>query len=97
MAGYNQKLQKPPHVIFRVVEGAVVILNTKSNLYYVLDNIGAVVWQLLLAGKSKDEVSESIRKRYEVALKDTVKKDIEELIDDMLKEGLLETRKSQRR
>jgi hypothetical protein len=91
--GQRIRYRKPRHILFRIVQGDVIILNTETDTYYALENVGARIWHQLLKGKSIQLIIKEIQKEYNLRTEKRVKKDTMDLVKDLLKEGLLEPRK----
>ena len=85
-----KKIKKPAYVLYRLVENDIIILNAKSNLYYSLDKIGAMIWQLLMQGKTIDEIVDLIKNKYALSKRDKVRQDVGEIFGNFVKEGLVE-------
>jgi hypothetical protein len=68
----------------------VIILNSNSEIYYGLDNVGALIWKELLRGRAPKEIVERICKEYSVKRPKDVEKDLKHLLKELLSEGLLE-------
>jgi hypothetical protein len=80
----------PACVSFTFVEQDVlVLLNTKTNKYYSLEEIGARLWELLNAGKSLQAGYQVILSEYEVDPAQ-LEKDLLELISHLQENGLVE-------
>lgn len=71
------------------VDQDVVLLNTHSNKYFALDEVGAQFWDLLRDGKQVNHAYKELLKEYEVA-SDQLEKDILELLDALMENGLVE-------
>ena len=80
----------PSDVLFRVLDGEAVILNLRSGIYFGLDTIGTRMWQLIRDHSSSTQIISILLDEYEVA-KDQLEKDLEQLIEDLLGKGLIET------
>ena len=82
-------LRIPAKVAFGFVEQEAVLLNKRTNQYYRLDEVGARFWSLLRDGKSPRESHQVLLEEYEV---DPIQleQDLLELVDDLIKHGLLE-------
>ena len=85
----NAKFVIPENVLAREVEGELVVLNLETDQYYGLDETGTVMWTLLTSHSSIDEVFEKLVSKYDASA-EVIGKDLESLIDGLLKEGLLE-------
>jgi len=71
-----------PNLIWRVVDGEAILLDTVTGYHFSLDPIGTDVWQSLQAGQSLDEIVSRIAKSYgtdEV----TVRADVAELMSEL--------------
>ncbi len=54
-------------VVFQNLQGELVLLHLKTNVYCGLDSIGTRIWQFLEEGKSLGEVVQLLLDEYEVA------------------------------
>ena len=79
----------PSSVLFTTVDEDVVLLNTRSNMYYALDEVGARFWNLLSAGRTLREAHRSLLEEYEVE-SNQLEQDLLELLTDLQKNGLVE-------
>ncbi|GAB2768506.1 hypothetical protein GCM10027275_08880 [Rhabdobacter roseus] len=87
---HDKKFRLSTQQIASTVAGEVVILNHEKGVYYGLDEVGAAVWDALEAEpQTVAELCNLIMQEYEVDT-DTCQQDIEALLQDLLKEGLLE-------
>ena len=53
-------------VVFRDLEGEVVLLNLKAGVYFGLDPIGTRIWHLMQEHPSLQEVLDAMVEEYEV-------------------------------
>jgi hypothetical protein len=65
------------------------ILGMKNSVYYGLNPVGASVWRLLRKPRSIAEIREAIVSEYEVT-PDRAESDLIKLLEQMLREGLVE-------
>lgn len=73
-----------------VMGNEVVILNHADGVYYGLEEVGAFVWEQIQAQPlSFDEIVEKVCENYEVE-HDICKADVEKLLDDLIREKLVE-------
>lgn len=72
------------------VEQGIAILDLNSNTYFSLDPVGASVWRLIEAPASLDRLAEGVAAEYDVS-PDDCRADIADLLNDMLKHGLVQT------
>jgi hypothetical protein len=79
----------PSHVSFTFVEGNAFLLNTRSNKYFALDEVGARLWALLKDNKGLNDVYQSLLSEYEVEPVQ-LEQDVLELVEHLLENGLVE-------
>ena len=82
-------LHIPAHVLFTTVEQEAVLLNTVTNKYYSLNEVGARVWNLLAAGKTLKEAHQALLEEFEVD-SPQLEQDILELVQHLRENGLVE-------
>lgn len=80
--------QLADNVLFQKVAEETVILEPNTGEYYTLNAIGTFMVELLQAGHSQVEVINAVLEKYH-ADQAEVTEDIEELVTQMLKQGLL--------
>jgi hypothetical protein len=86
---FDQRVSIPDSVMFRELEGEAVILDLDSESYFGLDEVGTRMWQLLTASESIREAHAALLAEFEVDA-DTLRTDMEELLDDLISKRLLE-------
>jgi len=77
-----------PHVVDDVVDDEVVIVNLNTGAYYNTEGSGCDAWRLLAAEITFGDVVTTMRARYE-ADEGVVERYLEELIDQLIAEGLM--------
>ncbi len=79
----------PAQVLYTTVGQEAVLLNTLTNKYYSLNEVGARFWNLLAEGKRLREAHRILLGEFEVeALR--LEKDLLELVERLEKNGLIE-------
>jgi hypothetical protein len=73
------------------LSGESAILNLKVGVYYGLNEVGTRVWKLIQEPKRVSELREAILEEYEVE-PHRCEADIMALLQDLLKNGLIEVR-----
>ena len=68
-----------------------VILDLKAGLYFSLDNVGAMIWQLIQKPKSVKELREAILETYEVE-PEVCERDLLALLRELATRSLVEIR-----
>ncbi len=86
---FAHRLSIPDNVMFRELEGEAVILDLDSERYFGLDAVGTRMWHLLTSCESIDQAHGALLEEFEVDA-DTLKADIEELVEDLISKHLLE-------
>ena len=76
-------------VAFRIIEGEAVLLSLEAGVYYTLNEVGRVAWELLDGRNSTDAVVSAICTEYDVE-EETARRDVDELLNDLVNEGLIE-------
>ena len=70
------------------VEGEKVILDLKEGLYYGLDPVGALIWDLIQDPASVGEVATRISEKYDVSY-DRSRRDVMSLLADLRENYLI--------
>jgi hypothetical protein len=68
-----------------------VILDMKAGLYFSLNNVGAMIWQLVQQPKSVKELREAILETFEVE-REVCERDLQALLSDLATRNLIEIR-----
>ncbi len=68
--------------------GIVVLIKNSQYNRYILNDVGAQIWKLLVEGNNKEEIINEITNKYEVD-KIKLKSDIEELINEFEEQGII--------
>lgn len=78
-----------PGVLFQALPDGAVLLDTRSEVYFGLNAVGARVWQLLPGARTLDELSAAVAAEYPDADPRRVRADVEKLVEALVAEGLL--------
>jgi hypothetical protein len=73
--------------------GESVILQLKSGIYYGLNEVGSVIWQLINEPKTVQSLYDAVLAEYEVDTQ-TCENDVQVLLRDLLEAQLIEIRES---
>jgi len=86
----NVNFGQPNNVMLREMpDGEAILLNVDTEKYFSLDKIGASVLSALINSENYDEALNNLKTRYEVDQME-LKRDMDELIENLIKNGLLE-------
>ena len=89
MLSLDAQLRIPENVLFTTVEQDVILLNTRSNQYYVLEEVGMRLWELLNQAGGVREVYQALLDEYEVSPAE-LERDLLELLEHLMENGLVE-------
>ena len=89
MLTLDATLNVPTHVLFTTVDQDAVLLNTLTNKYYTLNEVGARFWNLLSGGKTLREAHQALLEEFEVE-SPQLEQDLLELVGDLRENGLVE-------
>jgi len=89
MLTLDSTLHIPAHVLSTTVDQDAVLLNTQTNQYYGLDEVGARLWALLSENNSLKDVYKILLDEYEVS-PSQLEQDLLELLTDLLENDLVE-------
>ncbi len=79
-------------VICQSVDQGAVLLSAKDEVYYGLNPVGLQIWENLAPKlQTVDELATYLSEKYPEVAKEVIRADVEELLDDLLKQGLVET------
>lgn len=71
-------------------EGRLVLLNTATGRWYVLNRTGAAFYQELRRAADIEQATDAVAARYRAVPADRIRQDVEELVSALVKRGLIE-------
>lgn len=89
MITLDSTIRIPVTVSFTLLEQDAVLLNTRGNKYYALDEVGAELWRRLSDGLKLRTAYEELLAEYDVDA-GTLEADLLELLQALLDNGLIE-------
>lgn len=89
MLTLDAPLSLPAHVSFSVVGEDAFLLNTRTSKYYLLQEVGARLWNLLSGGQTLRQAYERLLAEYDVSAPE-LERDLLELVADLAENDLLE-------
>lgn len=89
MPTLDTALRIPAHVSFSVVGSDAFLLNTQTNKYYGLEEVGARFWQMLSENNSLRNAHRNLLREYAVPSAE-LENDLLELVAHLLENGLVE-------
>ncbi len=75
-------------VAAKVIDGEAIIINLGNGIYYSMDKVGGLIWEMLAGEHSLEEVTTTIIARYDVSC-EQAQADVERLAAELLQENLL--------
>lgn len=89
MVNLDSKITIPPEIVFRVVNGEAVILDTASSKYFGLNEVGTRMWALLSEHATVYQALERLKLEYDVDA-EQLEHDLLEFANQMATRGLME-------
>lgn len=87
---FSAHVAVPPHVLLQQVGQESVLLDLKTETYFGLDPVGTRMWEALIKAATVEAAYNDLLETYEVD-PTQLKKDLEALLDNLVRNGLLET------
>jgi Coenzyme PQQ synthesis protein D (PqqD) len=75
-------------VASKVIDGEAIIINLANGVYYSMDKVGALVWDLLQTGYTLEEVIAAVTGQYEVS-REQAESDVRDLVQELVQENLV--------
>jgi len=85
-----EKIYIPSHICTTFFEDSAILLDSRNNVSYALNDSAANFWKLLIEAKSVKEAITQITKLYDCP-PDTLRQDMEKLAIDLTELGFLES------
>ena len=86
----NKKYHLPEYITYSKVDGEIVIFHGENNHYYSLNSVGSSIFRKVEQGKNEAEIFEELKIEYRVEDEDALLEDVEEILLDLLSEGIIE-------
>ena len=88
----NDSVKIDDQVVFRELEGEMVLLNLETGIYFGLDPVGTRIWTLLREHESLQQVFEVLLQEYDVP-EPVLKADLLRLARELSSHGLARVRR----
>jgi hypothetical protein len=75
-------------VAAKVMDGEAILINLSNGIYYSMDKVGAVLWELVEKNFSPEEMIAFIINRYDVE-SEQARTDVERLLKELVDEKLI--------
>ncbi|MBW4689950.1 MAG: PqqD family protein [Komarekiella atlantica HA4396-MV6] len=86
-----KEINIPNHIYITFFEESAVLLDSKKNIYYMFNDSAADFWKFLVKSGSLEETLKELTGLYECSPAMIIK-DMEFLVERLIKSGLLETK-----
>ncbi len=86
---FASRVIQSPETLINVIEGESVLLNLNNESYYGLDEVGTRMWELLTSSESIQAAYDQLLNEYKVEA-ETLRRDMQNLISNLVDQGLLE-------
>jgi hypothetical protein len=77
------------NVVWRDLDGEIVILNLTSGVYFSVDGVGTRIWILMSEQVAPEEIVRRLMAEFEVE-EAQLRSDMESLVKDLAGQGLIE-------
>jgi hypothetical protein len=89
MLTVNDRLQsREEEVAAKVIDGEAILINLGNGIYYSMDKVGALIWELVEKRHTLAEIAEAIVGRYQVA-REQAEADVLRLGEELLQENIV--------
>jgi len=75
-------------VASKVIDGEAIIINLANGVYYSMDKVGALIWDLLQAGCTLEEMILAVTDQYDVS-REEAESNVRELVQELIQENLV--------
>lgn len=89
MIGHAARVRISGDVVFRELEGEMVLLNLRTGVYFGLDPVATTIWRLLEARRTVGEIVEALVREYD-ATPAQIEEDVRRLVAALGENALLE-------
>jgi len=89
MLTLDSQLVIPAHVTSTLVDEDTVLLNTRTNQYFALQEVSSRLWTLLKEGQGLRQACHTLQEEYTVEPAE-LERDVLEIIGQLMENGLVE-------
>ena len=83
------RLARSSNATYQTVADEAILIHMKTGVYYSLNEVGTVFWQMLDGAKTIGECAAVIAQEYDAPV-EVIEADLLEVAGDLLREGLAE-------
>lgn len=90
-SGISRKLPKPSRAaVFKPMAEGGVLFSSESEVYFGVNRVGAVIWDMLVGCDTLDELLGNLTARFRDVEPSRISKDVNAFLSDLLANGLVE-------
>jgi len=89
MSTLNQQLRpNEKEVAAKVMDGEAILINLSNGIYYSMDRVGSLIWEMIEKSSSVEEMTAAISARYDIP-PEQARTDVERLVGELVDEKLV--------
>ena len=88
LALHDRLRAREEEVAAKVIDGEAILINLANGIYYSMDKVGGLIWEMVEGGHSLEEVVAAVVTRYEVD-REQAEADVRRLAEELLQENLV--------
>jgi predicted Rdx family selenoprotein len=87
------KISRTPELVSTMMDDEMVLLNTDTGEYFVLNKVGALIWEQLESAAENSQIINEITKRFEVT-REQAEHDFKGFLNELEEKGLISVSES---
>lgn len=89
MIDLKQRLEPlTEEVAAKVIDGEAILINLATGVYYSMDKVGALIWQMIADNHTLEQTVSAVLQRYDVSV-DRASDDVRRVAGELLEEKLV--------
>jgi hypothetical protein len=76
-------------VAARVMDGEAIMINLSNGMYYSMDGVGGLIWEMIEGRHSLEEIAATIVLHHDV-LPEQAQADVQRLVEELVQENLVQ-------
>jgi Coenzyme PQQ synthesis protein D (PqqD) len=75
-------------VAAKVMDGEAILINLSNGIYYSMDKVGGLIWEMVEGKRSLEEMVTGVVGRYEISA-EQAQGDVQRLMEELVQENLI--------
>jgi len=75
-------------VAAKVMDGEAILINLSNGIYYSMDKVGGLIWEMIEGRQSLEKIVEGVVSRYDGSA-ERVRADVERIVAELVQENLV--------